>query len=166
MSIDRNIYLGPVVVCRIETKVVEQRTGSACSKNAKHVVPKVTFDWPKFCPECGAPAVAKTEKHKAPRLDPLDDSSPRGFGMMPIYPDGEAFPDFEHTYVVNLIPSATRRPFHLDELCEYREFLRGDTRALDIAWLEKNNRKDLEHLRKHYGAENVRIEWAVLRWSS
>ena len=152
MSIDREFYVGPVARCRFTPVTKNEPTGARkCRMHGDQ-------DEARYCGECGAKTVVVVRNESRAPMDPIDDDD---FGLMEF--SGENWPKDEHVYLVNLTPDMPQRRFNIDNE-EHFESLADDTRARDLAYLEKEHAADIAKLRKLYGADNVTLAWGVFRW--
>jgi len=123
MSIDRNIYVGPIVRCKFP---------------------------------------------KGSRIYTLSDED-RGFELFSASDEddgGRSFPKGEHVYVTNFTKKSQPRPFHLDDEASHFTVLGGDLPERETEWFLREFATSIAMLVKTYGQANVRVEWAILRWSS
>lgn len=168
MSIDRKVYVGPIARCRFASENFAERIGSRCPRDAKHLVPRVRFDWPKFCPECGAMAVAEVLSQRRTKVDPLSNLNTPHFSLVVLGDGFGTWPKNEHVYGSNLIHEGSGAPrrYDLDDAPSYFATLDAVSISMDLRWFETRFKRDIERLRERYGIDAVKIDWAVMRWSS
>jgi hypothetical protein len=163
VSIDRNIYVGPIVRCKFPTKDVTEVIARKCPK-CKYE-PNDDGD---FCSRCGSLVSLTTRKHQESQFYALSDEN-RGFELFEASDEddgGRFFPKGEHVYVTNVTKKSQPRKFHLDDEYAHFTLLYPDSIRKEVDWFRGEYATSIKMLVKAYGVTNVSLEWAILRWSS
>jgi hypothetical protein len=120
----------------------------------------------KFCAYDGKPLSPLRKTRKQATLDPLSNlSEPPFWNLHEIGFEDEDIAPTEHVYASNLeYRLGDPRDFTPESEC--LQSFSANARASEIAWFVEKFGPEIDRLRKTYGAENVRIEWALARWWS